>query len=59
MRTSTLLYEQEVRDQVGAGAAPDLDDPEADVLKVEICFAGFSAPHLGHLGGACFAESTM
>jgi len=54
-----LLYEQEVRDQVGAGAAPDLDDPEADVLKVEICFAGFSAPHLGHLGGACFAESTM
>ena len=47
-RLVLLPYEQDVGDQVGAGAAPDRDDPE--VLKVEICFAGSSAPHLGHLG---------
>ncbi len=44
------LYEQDVRDQVGAETAEVRVDPE--VLKVETCFTGSSAPHLGHTGGA-------
>lgn len=54
-----LLYEQEVRDQVGAGAAPERVELDPEVLKVEICFNGSSDPHFGHFGGACFAERTI
>ena len=52
------LYEQEVRDHVGAAAAVELTLPPPEVLKLETCLMGSPAPHFGQTGGFWVLERT-